>query len=449
MNSADGDLLRDYATTRSQAAFSTFVHRHVDFVYGCALRRVGDDSALAEDVVQQVFVCAARSAASLSRHPVVAGWLFRTTRNIAAQLVRAERRRRRRESQAIALNEHDEPLAEWERVRPILDAALDDLNETDRLAILLRYFQGRSFAAVGVELSLAENAARMRVERALARLSVALSRRGVTSSASALALALANQPVVAGPAGLAAATVAAALTPSASTVGFIAFMGTTKVQLATAVAVAAVASAGFVSESRRAAGLRDEVAQLQHDTAPLASVEADNRTLARTINEAGQLAHAGSEYDQLSRETTELTQRLQSVRREQAQRAASAGVPDLYEVPTLDAPPTPVRTVRPDYPFELRRQGIAGDVVLDLVVDKEGKVVSAKVDSSTNSGFDDAALAAVSEWTFAPGKKGGRAVNAHIKLPVVFSLNKGPATTTQPHRGASAGTGEIGQEAVR
>ena len=68
--------------------------------------------------------------------------------------------------------------------------------ERDRDALLLRFFEGRSLAEVGAAINLTENSARMRVERALEKLHARLKKRGITSTAAALGVALANQPVL-------------------------------------------------------------------------------------------------------------------------------------------------------------------------------------------------------------------------------------------------------------
>ncbi|MEO5957530.1 MAG: sigma factor [Opitutaceae bacterium] len=93
----DATLLRRYAEIRDEAAFAELVRRHLDGVYSIARRRVGGDAHLAEDVAQQVFLELARKAKRLAAHPVLAGWLFTTTRNAAANVVRGERRREARD----------------------------------------------------------------------------------------------------------------------------------------------------------------------------------------------------------------------------------------------------------------------------------------------------------------------------------------------------------------
>src|SRR5687768_10993544 len=101
----DAQLLRRYANERAEDAFAEFVRRRVNLVYGIALRKVGGDVHLAQDVTQRVFTDLARKAAMVARHPVVTGWLFTSTHYAATQLVRMERRRRAREAKAHAMNE--------------------------------------------------------------------------------------------------------------------------------------------------------------------------------------------------------------------------------------------------------------------------------------------------------------------------------------------------------
>ena len=100
----------------------------------------------------------------------------------------------------------------WHELHPVLDAAMHELREADREAILLRFFEGRSLAEIGATVGVAENAARMRVDRALEKLRLRLADRGITSTAAALGAALAAQPAVAAPAGLALSVAGASLT---------------------------------------------------------------------------------------------------------------------------------------------------------------------------------------------------------------------------------------------
>lgn len=231
----DANLLRRYAAEHAEDAFAEIVRRHLDAVYSGALRRVGGDIHLAQDVTQQVFVALARKAAAVSHHPVLSGWLHVATRNEAASLVRRERRRRVREQEAHAMTEilsENRTEADWSRVAPVLDAALDELDDRDRVAILLRFVERRTFPEMGRQLRLTDDAARMRVDRALDKLRQLLGRRGIDSTSAALGLALANHAVTAAPVGLAATVVGTsiAVAPGAmlSLASVVELMGTTK-----------------------------------------------------------------------------------------------------------------------------------------------------------------------------------------------------------------------------
>jgi len=209
----DTELLGRYAADRSEAAFAELTDRYVGLVYSAALRLVNGDVHSAQDVTQQVFVELARSADRLARHPVLAGWLYTTTRLTALNMNRTDQRRKAREQKATMMNEllqDDGPPADWSQLSPVIEEAMHELNDEDRHAILLRFFQNNSLNEVGARLNLTDNAARMRVARALERLREALRRRGITTTAVALAAAVSAHAVQTVPAGLTAAISTAA-----------------------------------------------------------------------------------------------------------------------------------------------------------------------------------------------------------------------------------------------
>ncbi len=257
----DAELLRHYADEKSEAAFAALVQRRIGLVYSVALRQVGGDAHLAQDVTQKVFTDLARKAAQLCRRPVLSGWLCRSAQFAASDLVRAERRRRARERETELMPESSpEPnAADWEKLRPMLDQVLNELDDADRDALALRFFEDRSFADIGLAFRLTEDAARKRVSRALDRLHARLGRRGVTSTSAALAGALANQTSVAAPAGLSASVTGTALASAgagaATALGFLQIMSTTKFIAGAAATLAFLAfgTAGYKLHARHGA----------------------------------------------------------------------------------------------------------------------------------------------------------------------------------------------------
>jgi RNA polymerase sigma factor (sigma-70 family) len=209
----DKELIRQYAAERSETAFAELTRRHLNMVYGAALRGVNGDTHLAQDVAQTVFTRLAAKAATLQGATSIAGWLYTCTRFAAGKAVRAEARRRTREQTAVSMNEmNSNANAGWNELRPIMDDALSELGEADREAIVLRYFECHEFSRVGAALGVSENAARMRVDRALEKLRAVLQERGVSTTGAALAAALAESSATAAPAYLAAGIIRAALT---------------------------------------------------------------------------------------------------------------------------------------------------------------------------------------------------------------------------------------------
>lgn len=79
---------------------------------------------------------------------------------------------------------------------------------------------------------------------------------------------------------------------------------------------------------------------------------------------------------------------------------------------------------RPIYPFAMRANGMKGEVIVDFIVDLEGRVRNAYVVRSLNPSFDDPAIEAVRRWKFEPGRIGERPVNTHMQVPIIFTLDE-------------------------
>lgn len=322
----DAELLRRYAEGGAENAFAELVRRRIDLVYSVALRQTGGDRHRAEDATQAVFTDLARKARALAARPVLVGWLHRSAQFAAAGLVRAEQRRQTREREAHTMETLNDPPrdADWQKLRPVLDEALNEIDERDRDAILLRFFDGRPFAEIGARLRLTENAARMRVERALDQLAAALAKRGITSTTAALGAVIAQQVSAAAPAGLATAVAGSALAQtSAAATGWAAgIFGASKLALGVAGGVAAAAATAYGLQTKTNAALRSELAALHQQRQAVAILRSENRQLAANLAEVDALRRDDAELKQLAQQVTELQKASQErARRAQQQQA--------------------------------------------------------------------------------------------------------------------------------
>jgi RNA polymerase sigma factor (sigma-70 family) len=210
MMSDDMMLVREFAANQSEPAFAALVERHSGLVYSAALRQVGD-AHLAEEITQAVFIILARKAASLGTKTILSAWLYRTTHYAAADALRARRRRQAREQEAHMQSILNQPDTDaWAQLAPLLDDALAELGETDRTALVLRFFENKTAREIAGALRMEEGAAQKRVARALEKLRARFVKRGVTLAATVIAGAVAANSVQAAPAGLAVTVTAAA-----------------------------------------------------------------------------------------------------------------------------------------------------------------------------------------------------------------------------------------------
>jgi len=178
----DGALLGAFARDGSESAFRSLVERHSGWVYAAAFRQLRD-AHLAEDATQTVFVLLCQRAKKMKPQQKVSGWLFMALGYTVRSISRSRRRMRRHE-QLAALERPASyappPLADD------LDSAVARLSENDRVAILLRFYQGLDFAAMSRALGVSDEAAKKRVARAIARLREKL---GVVASEESLTAA--------------------------------------------------------------------------------------------------------------------------------------------------------------------------------------------------------------------------------------------------------------------
>jgi RNA polymerase sigma factor (sigma-70 family) len=386
---SDQQLLRNYAERRQETAFAELVHRHVNLVYSAALRMV-HDSHQAQDVTQGVFVALAANAPRLANHPVLSGWLHCTARNLAANTVRAAVRRQIREQEAAAMSEPlptDEPA--WAAVAPQLDAALEELNEADREALLLRYFERKSAPEIARLLGVSGEAAQKRVSRALERLRAGLTRRGAAASAGGLAAVLVVNAVQAAPAALTGNICTAALAGATVSTSAI-FTATKTIAMTTlqktlvTITVAALAGvSGY--EAFHAADLNQQIQTARREQAPLTQ---QIQQLQSERDEATQaLAQLRAENRRLNQNQSELLELRGKAARLLQQTAAE----------TANTSPRPLAE---DPGRELGLAVVRGDLA---ALEKISVLAKAELtDFNTNSpGLDDTQRSELSGRTFA------------------------------------------------
>lgn len=261
----DAELLRAYAEEHSEASFEALVRRHAPLVHSAALR-MANDSYLAQDVTQRVFVALARNARKLSGRPVLAGWLYTTARNLAVETIRRDARRRAREEEAAEMHgSTGDTEATWEQVAAELDHLLGKLSESERELLLLRFFEKQDLRRIGVLLGISEDAAQKRVSRALERLRGLFAGRGVQISAASLGAIVSTNAVQAVPPALLStwcgATAWAAVTPTSLVITSLLTMNSLTKSLVVAAAV--VAAGVGVYEAHRASQYREELRALR------------------------------------------------------------------------------------------------------------------------------------------------------------------------------------------
>src|SRR6185503_5629062 len=179
-------------------------------VYSAALRQVRSPQ-LAEEISQSVFTDLSRAADKLQPTTILTAWLYQVTRRTAIDVIRRESRRQARERLAVEMAAMN-TAADWNHIAPLLEDAMEALNETDRAAILLRYFENKSLREVGQNLGTSDDAAQKRVNRAVERLRELFAKRGVAVGAGGLTVLISANAVQAAPLALPDAISTAAIT---------------------------------------------------------------------------------------------------------------------------------------------------------------------------------------------------------------------------------------------
>ena len=321
---SDLELLDEYARQGSEEAFSALVHRHLDLVYSAALRQAKSPQ-LAEEVAQSVFTDLSQNAHKLKPDTIMSAWLYQVTRRTAIDVIRRESRRQFRERTALEMTDMNSNISEWTRVESLLEDAMEALEETDRSAILLRYFENKSLREVGQSLGTSDDAAQKRVSRAVERLREFFTKRGVTVGASGLVVIISANAVQAAPVGLTATIATAA-----------ALAGTTIAATTTATAAKAIAMTTLqkiiigatlmtavgtgIYEARHAANLLSQVQTFQlQATVNAQQIQRLNRERDEAIDTQAALRQENEQLRQTIADVPELRAEVARLRKMQQQ----------------------------------------------------------------------------------------------------------------------------------
>jgi uncharacterized protein (TIGR03435 family) len=252
----DHELLGEFTRAGSETAFAKLVERYVNLIYSAAFRFTNNVDH-AEEITQAVFIILARKAGNISSRVVLSGWLYQVARLTAANFVKGEIRRQRRQQEAYMQSTLEQSESqEWSTVAPVLDEAMGSLGKTDRDAVVLRYFENKSAAEIGAALRMNEDTARRRVNRAVEKLRRFFVRRNVRLSSDVLTGTISIHAVKAAPSALArtASTAAAAKGAAGSSTltlvkGALKVMAWTKAKTAIVVGIGVLIAAGATTVS--------------------------------------------------------------------------------------------------------------------------------------------------------------------------------------------------------
>jgi hypothetical protein len=258
---------------------------------------------------------------------------------VALEAARAETRRKRREEAIVDMiaDEEVSPEELWKEVSPRIDAAMEELTEADRAAVLLRFFHGRSLRELAVILGVNEEAAKKRVSRAMQRLGQVLSRHGIKSSSSILGAALTAFSIQAGPSalgGVISSAIAHGSIASAEILGKAAMQVImwTKIKMTAACAVAALCLTATVTISVQCAK-----AAREHSRLEIKAAEVRQRASVRADREREALRVAEEENRALQLEAQQVHRLRNTVAQLQTKR--SIGASEARALPLRSAPP--------------------------------------------------------------------------------------------------------------
>lgn len=215
MTDSDETLLKSFAIHGDESAFRELADRYLGLVFHTAVRRTRNHQ-MAEEVSQNILCALANKAPSLAKTPkLLPAWLHRATLYESSKAMRAESSHQRRK-QLVHPEDAASELPTWIEALSHLDAALDQLPESDRRVLLLHFFENRRFPGIARSLGKSTAAIQKQSQRALEKLARLLRAKGITLTATAIATGLTAEFAKSAPVSLFQSATAAALAGSSA-----------------------------------------------------------------------------------------------------------------------------------------------------------------------------------------------------------------------------------------
>jgi RNA polymerase sigma factor (sigma-70 family) len=294
---SDRELLGEYVGRRDEAALSALVSRHGPMVWGVCRRVLGNHHD-AEDAFQATFLVLVRKAASIASRDLLANWLYGVAYQTARKARATATKRKSREKQVmdmpdVAAREQDL----WDDIQPVLDHELSRLPDAYRAVVILCDLQGKSRKEAARQLRCPEGTVMGRLARARAKLAQRLRQRGVVLSGGALAAVVSHRALAGVPPTVVSSTVKVASQFGAAGVvisgqvaalaeGVLKAMLFTKLKVATAIMVVAIAVAGSGGLLYQTQAAQPTATQSQEDDQPsLADIAKQIQHLQKTVDD--------------------------------------------------------------------------------------------------------------------------------------------------------------------
>ena len=186
MELSDQQLLTNWCALRDAHAFQAIVQRHAPMVFHTALR-ILRNQADAEDATQECFETLV--ATKETSHILSLGaWLHGMATNRSLNHVRASSRRSAREERYAAFNQKGDDVPEWREIVPIIDEAIQSLDERYRVPLVAHFLTGRTHASIAEELHVSRTTISARINQGVGQIEAVLKKKGIVPSVGLTAI---------------------------------------------------------------------------------------------------------------------------------------------------------------------------------------------------------------------------------------------------------------------